>query len=308
MIVFSIISAVLLIAGVILLFGLTPEKITDYIMKVLSPKQTLRDRAMTVHGKKRIRRLTAGLLHIRHALAATGKGGSFALICALSLALMVVGCVLAFLLDNLFLLPVLSTALALIPFLYARNAILYYDRHIAEEMETALSVITTSYIRSKDIVSAVSENITYLKPPVRDILKSFVGDATAINSDIRASLTALRTKIDNDTFREWVDALIQCQDDRTLSDTLLPIVNKLTDIRVVNNELKTMLYEPKKEYYMMVFLLAGNIPLLYLLNGDWFQTLMFSLPGKITLAVCGAVILITAWLMNKYTKPVEYKR
>jgi hypothetical protein len=147
-------------------------------------------------------------------------------------------------------------------------------------METALSVITTSYIRSNDILTAISENFYYLKPPVRDIFKSFIGDATAINLDIRASLTKLKTKIYNDIFREWIDALIQCQDDRTLSDTLLPILNKLTDVRIVNNELKTMLYEPRKEYYMMVFLLVGNIPLLYLLNIDWFHTLILSLPGN----------------------------
>ena len=64
--------------------------------------------------------------------------------------------------------------------------------------------------------------------------------------------------------------MIACQDDRTLMDTLLPIVGKLTDVRIVNGDLKTLLYEPRKEYWMMVAMLIGNIPLLYLLNGDWF--------------------------------------
>ena len=35
---------------------------------------------------------------------------------------------------------------------------------------------------------------------------------------------------------------------------------------------------------------------------------VYRLPGKIVLAVCGVVILITAVLMMKYTRPVEYKR
>ena len=34
----------------------------------------------------------------------------------------------------------------------------------------------------------------------------------------------------------------------------------------------------------------------------------FTLPGKIVLAICALVILITALLMTKYTKPIEYKR
>ena len=53
---------------------------------------------------------------------------------------------------------------------------------------------------------------------------------------------------------------------------------------------------------------AISVPLLYVLNKDWYDALMFTLPGKIVLAVCGVVILITAVLMMKYTRPVEYKR
>ena len=100
---------------------------------------------------------------------------------------------------------------------------------------------------------------------------------------------------------------IQCQDDRTLNDTLLPVVTKLTDVRIVNNELKTMLYEPRKEYFMMVALVIGNIPLLYMLNKSWYSTLMDTIPGKIVLALSGMVILVTAMMM-KYTRPIEYKR
>lgn len=89
---------------------------------------------------------------------------------------------------------------------------------------------------------------------------------------------------------------------------MLPIVAKLTDVRIVNNELKTVLSEVKKEYWMMVCLVIGNIPILYMLNKSWFEALMFSLPGKIVLAICGVVILVTAAFMMKYTKPIEYKR
>ena len=308
MIFLYLISAIILSAAVILLLGLTPERITADIMKIISPKQTLRDKARAAQRKKKINRISAELSHIRMALAATGKDGQFAWICALSLILFTAGCILAVIIHNLFLLPILGIALALIPFVYARKTIAHYDKHITEEIETALSVITTSYLRSKDIISAVSENINYLRPPVRDVFKSFVGEASAINADMKDSLRNLKDKIDNYVFHEWIDALIQCQDDRTLSDMLLPIVSKLTDIRVVNNELKTILYEPRKEYFMMVALLVGNIPLLYMLNKDWFHTLVNSISGKITLAVCGAVILTTSLLMSKYTKPIEYKR
>ena len=69
-----------------------------------------------------------------------------------------------------------------------------------------------------------------------------------------------------------------------------------------------MLGEVRKEYWIMVCLVIGNIPILYMLNYSWFEALMFTLPGKIVLAICGTVILVTAMLMMKYTRPIEYKR
>ena len=91
-----------------------------------------------------------------------------------------------------------------------------------------------------------------------------------------------------DIFKEWVDVLIQCQDDRTINDTLLSVVAKLTDVRVVNNELKIMLQNARNEYWTMVLLVVGNIPLLYFLNKDWDNTLMFTTPGKMVLGIdCG---------------------
>ena len=50
----------------------------------------------------------------------------------------------------------------------------------------------------------------------------------------------------------------------------MPVVSKLTDVRLVNNSLKTMLAETRREYWMMVLMVVGNIPLLYCLNRDWY--------------------------------------
>ena len=308
MIVFYLIGFLLLCGAIVILLGLTPESITNDIMRLISPKQTLRDKVLIAKGKKRSKKLTAEILHIKDALDATGKGKQFTLACAASILLLIAGCIVAVVIDNYFLIPVLAVAFASLPFFYIKNTIGAYDRHVKEEMETALSIITTSYIRSDDILGAVQENITYLKPPVRGIFQSFVGDAMMISSDLKTALRNLKEKIDDSIFEEWCDTLIACQDDRTLKDTLLPIVSKLTDVRIVNNELKAMLAEVKKEYWMMVCLVVGNIPLLYMLNEDWYASLMFSIPGKIVLAICGIVILITAMFMMKYTKPIEYKK
>ena len=308
MIVFYLLSFLLLAAGTVILLGITPETVTDDMMRFISPKQTLRDKAQIAKGRKKSRRITREILHIKEALEVTGKGRQFTIACAASVVLVVAGCIIAVLLNNWFLIPVFAVAFAMLPFLFAKSTISAYEKHIREEMETALSIITTSYIRSDDIVGAFSENVTYLKPPMREIFQGFIGDATMISSDVKEAIRNLKEKVDNDIYREWCDTLIACQDDRTLKDTLLPIVSKLTDVRIVNNELKTMLGEVRKEYWMMVVLVIANIPLLYVLNKDWYHALMFTLPGKIVLAVCAVVILVTTLLMMKYTRPIEYKR
>ena len=305
---FPIISSALCITGIALVMGFTPETVTDDLIAIITPKDSLKNKVRSIRGNKKRHRLYRSLNKIKTALAATGKSKHFSIACFLSLVGFAVGIILSIIIDNLFLSPVLSVAFALLPFFYITNTLSYYDKHTKEELETSLSIITTSYMRTDDILLSVKENIKYIKPPLREVFLAFEGDATAISSNVKHALYNLKEKVDNEIFREWCDTLIQCQDDRTLKDTLQSVVAKLTDVRIVNNELKTMLSAARSEYWMMVALVVGNIPLLYVLNKDWFHTLLFTTAGKIVLGICGVVILITALFMMKYTKPVEYKR
>ena len=298
----------LITVGVIILLRLNPEKITDDLMRFVSPKQTLREKVLTAKGKKRSRKLTVELNRIRGALEQTGKGGQFSIACAASVVLMILGCILAIMIDNAFLIPVFAIAFAMIPFAYAKRTVNYYDNHIKEELETSLSIITTSYVRTDDIVTAVKENMQHLKPPVKEIFAGFVAENMMISADIKQSIRHLKEKVSNSIFDEWCDTLIACQDDRTLKDTLMPIVSKLTDVRIVNNEIKGMLVAARTEYFMMAAMVVGNIPLLYFLNKDWYAALMYTTLGKIVLAVCGLAIIVTAMLMFRFTKQVEYRK
>lgn len=303
-----LICFLLLAVGAVLLLKLTPERITGDLMRFVSPKQTLRDKVLTRKGKKKSRKITVELRRIKDALEQTGKGNQFAVACAASLLLMIVGCIIAIMIDNPFLVPVFAIAFAMIPFIYAKRTVAYYDNHVKEELETALSIITTSYVRTDDIVSAVKENIHYLKPPVKDIFAGFVAENMMISSDVKQSIRHLKEKVNNSIFAEWCETLVACQDDRTLKDTLMPIVTKLTDVRIVNNEIKGMLSSARIEYYMMTGMVVGNIPLLYFLNKDWFNALMFTTLGKLVLAICGLVIIVTAVLMLRFTKQIEYRK
>lgn len=308
MTVIYIIGFLLLTVGTVFILKLTPDQISEDISAFFDKKQSLRDKALTARGQKRKNKLIAELEKTKRALEETGKEKQFSVACAAALLLVVAGCVIAIAIDNPFLIPVLAVAFAMIPFAYLKKTISIYETHVKEELETALSIVTTSYVRNDNIVQAVKENIEYLKPPVRGIFESFIAETTVISPDIRQAIRNLRDKIQNTIFEEWCDTLIACQSDRTLKDTLMPVVSKLTDVRLVNNSLKTMLAETRREYYIMVAMVLGNIPLLYCLNKDWYDALMFTTFGKIVLTVCGVVILFTLVKMIKYTKPVEYKR
>ena len=304
----SVIASVLLIISIAIFFGLTPEQIADDMMKLMTPNDTMRDKAKNARGNRKKHRLYRILMNIKGALVSTGKSKQFTVVICASIVLFALGVIASVLIGNVFLMPVLSVTFALIPFLYITNTLSYYEKQTKAELETTLSIVTTSYERCDDIVQAVRENIRYIKPPLQEVFMAFEGEATAVTSNIKHALYSLREKVDNDIFREWVDTLILCQDDRTLKDTLQPVVQKLADVRIVNSELSTMLASARNEYWMMVALVVGNVPLLYLLNKDWFHTLLFSTPGKAVCGICGLVILITALFMKKFTKPIEYKR
>ena len=222
--------------------------------------------------------------------------------------MLIAGVFLALALSNLFLIPVLAIGMALLPFWYVLFTAAFYKKQLNAELETALSVITASYLRTESIITAVDENITYLNPPVVDVFKSFLNQTRLINSNVRIAVEELKEKIDNHVFQEWCDAVIACQEDKNLKSTLLPIVSKLSDMRVVASELEYLLYEPMKEFITMAVLLVGNIPLLYFLNRDWFNTLMFHPFGKLILAITGIVIFISLAAIIRLSKPIEYRR
>jgi len=304
----NLITSGLLIAGIALLFNITFEGIKEDILQFLKREKSLKTRVKETRGTGRKSKIITELKSINDALIATGKGGQFATICGVSISLFISGIVFAMVIDNIFLVPILAVAFAVLPFLYAKSMKRYYDKHIEDEIQTALSVITTSYIRTGDLLKAVSENVNNIKPPIRGIFKNFLNEAFMVNADLSFLIQKLKEKIQNDVYKEWCDALLQCQSDQTLKHTLEPIVGKLSDIRLINSELNTILYEPKKEYFVMVAMVLGNIPLLYLLNKSWYETLIHTMPGKFVLGVVGLVVFITALFMMKYTKPISFRR
>jgi len=298
-----------MIVGCFILLRLKPIEFTDAIMGRLTNRpKSLKDEINEATQRKKPSFLRREIMEAQDILALTGRSGRFSLICACSLLLFATGAAFAIMLQNVFLVPVLAVGFMFMPFWYVKLTASHYKKDIAAELETALSIITTAYLRNEDILTAVEENLQYLNPPVHSVFKDFLSQVRHINPDVDAALKSLRGKIDNGVFREWCDAVSDCQHDRGLKTTLTPIVSKLSDMRIVNGELEYLVFEPRKEFITMVILVLGNIPLMYFLNKSWYDTLMHTPLGQIILAVTAAVIFISTAFVIKLTKPIEFRR
>ena len=298
-----------MIVGAFLILGLRPMEFTDSLFAfLLRPKKSIREDIKESSGRKKVGLLRRELTEAQSILEMTGRGNRFSVICAISLALFCLGGSIAILLGNFFLAPVMAVGFMFLPFWYVKLTASHYKRDVSAELETALSVITTAYLRTEDIVTAVEENTTYLNPPVSKVFQDFLVQVRLVNPDVGAALSTMRGRIDNEVFREWCDALSDCQHDRSLKTTLTPIVAKLSDMRNVNAELEYLIAEPRKEFLIMVIFVIGNIPLMYLLNKDWYDVLMHTPLGQIILSVTAVVIFVSAGLVVKLTRPIEYRR
>lgn len=309
MILLNLIAFLGLVTGCFIIFSISPLEFADLLGKMFRNKEiTIKSKVEEVTRKRKLKGLRLLIQETKDILAATNKSAQFNMLCIFAFFLFALGAMIAISINNFFLLPVLAGGLALIPFWYIKFTGIFYKKHMNAELETALSVITTSYMRSESIITAVEENISYINPPVSDVFRSFLIQTKLINSNIKMALEILKLKIDNDVFREWVDAIIACQEDKSLKSTMIPIVTKLSDIRIVSAELDYLLYEPMKEFITMAILLLGNIPLIYFLNKSWYGTLMNTPAGKIILAICTLVIFVSLSAVIRLTKPVEYRK
>lgn len=289
------------------LLKLTGVSIKDIFSGMMNRPKSIREQIAEVNGKKK-NFIAREIDEVCEILRMTGRENKIPVIfiaCGISAA---AGAVIASLLSNPFMIPVLGGGCLFIPIWYVRLTASHYKKDIAEELETALSIVTTAYLRNEDIVTAVEENIPYLNSPIKEVFNEFLIGVKLIDADIVKGIGNLKQKISNDIFHEWCDALIACQYDRNLKSTLTPIVTKLSDVRIVNSELELMLAEPRKEFVIMAMLLVSNIPLLYFLNKEWFNILMFSIPGKIVLAIDVAAIFISGSFVIRLTKPIEIRR
>ena len=289
-------------------FRLLDIRFTDLFRDFINKPQSIRTQIDEATNRKKKRFIVRQIEEVSEIMRLTDREDKIPVVFIACMVFAIAGTIIASLFDNVFLIPVLGIGMMCLPVWYVKLTASHFKKDISEELETALSVISSAYIRNEDIVTAVEENVHYLNPPIKNVFTDFLVQLKLIDSDVVKAIEGLKTKIDNDVFHEWCDALIQCQSDRNLKSTLTPIVTKLSDVRTVNTELELMLAEPRKEFIIMALLVVATIPILYFLNKDWYEILMHTGIGKIVLAFDFAAIFVCGAFVVKLTKPIEFRR
>jgi Flp pilus assembly protein TadB len=298
-----------LVIGGFLMMSLSPMDFADNVAGLFrGRKKTLARKIKEANNTKKVKGIRKTILETKEILEVTGKQHLFGTLTVFSIILFIAGTFFSLMMNNVLMIPVMAVGFSLLPFWYVMFTANFYKKQLNAELETSLSIITTSYLRSENFILAVEENVNYLNPPVCDVFRHFLAQTNLINADTVLALENIKYKIANEVYREWIDAVIACQEDKTLKTTLTPIISKLSDVRVVSAELDILLYEPMKEFITMALLLIGNIPLIYFLNKSWFDTLMNTIIGKGVLAISAAALFVSLAAVIRLTRPLEYKR
>lgn len=235
-----------------------------------------------------------------------GQSDRYRRITRISLAAGVGGAVIGALLGNFLLAAVLAAGLYFLPLWLSQFTLYRYQQYISEELETALSLVTTSYLRSNDILAAIEENLETVSEPVHSVFTSFCNGLRYVDANAPAAIERMKGQLDNPQWREWCDVLILCQDNHLLQAALQPIVNKFSALKAQQEANQTRMMLPLKYAAGMAGLVTMFCPLLRVLNADWYGNLMHTVFGQVALAIAAVAVFVSLNKAIRLSRPIAY--
>ena len=71
--IYNIIASIMMVSAITLFLDLTPERVTDDILQIITPKDSMKERAKNLIGNRKKHKLYRALMKFKTSLAATGK-------------------------------------------------------------------------------------------------------------------------------------------------------------------------------------------------------------------------------------------
>ena len=300
-----LICALFVTAGLFILMDVRPRDVTDELKKPFEREVNRKKRIRFITGKKpsAVQRMMEEAVTM---LDASGMGEQVSTYRNMAILMAVAGFLFGMVIDNILVSIVLGIGLAMTPLTIIRIRTADYKRMVNEKLEMAMSSVTNSYVATGNLLTAVENVLPMLPAPVNTIFQRFVADMQYVDGNAIRAIQHMREASDNWYWTEWCNALIQCQDDVSLNRTLSGIVERLSESRQIQLEVDTTLRKHISDYVVTVLLVLGSIPLMGFMIPDWYSMLMDTVPGKITLAVVLATVLITSvWVSRAHSVDEE---
>ena len=190
----------------------------------------------------------------------------------------------------------LVPAMAALPWA-ALNLIGRRDRRgLRDRIENALGIVTNSYLRSQDIISAVKDNIGSIGGYPGLVFREFLTEVSLTDSDLAGAIAHMRDKTGDRGFRQWCTVLIQCLGDRELRFILPSVVAEMAEDRNALLEAEPAVMKARKDYLIVLILAVMQIPIIGRVNSDWYRTITATVPGQIIITVGFCVCAVCTWL------------
>lgn len=305
--------------GIVFIFDLRVSEILSIIKSYFSSIAITKDDAESQYKRnqslaktinfykgKKESFLTKEVLDARNILSETRQEAQYGKMLAQCLVFAALGVFIGILFKNIFLIPALALGLFFVPLWKVKLYHIKYEKYTAMQLESSISLITTSYLRNNDIIEAVTENLPNISGFLRNYFEEFVAEYK-VNANMKSCIRNLQRKINNAVFREWCDCLIRTYENSEMKENLLTIANKLSAIRIVQDELDAEMFTAILEYIVMMGILLIVYPMVYFINKEWFALYSTTI-GKIcvTFSVCVAVFAVKK-LFDVMT-PVKYEK
>lgn len=206
--------------------------------------------------------------------------------------------------QNIILILVLGIGLFFVPLWRLKLYRNKYRKYLTSQLESSVTLVTTAYVRSGDIIKAVEENIQDISPLLRPYFEEFLKETT-VNPSIKNCVRNLRDKVNNPTFKEWCETLIRTLDNSEMREALMPIAQKYSDIRIVQEQIDLETRQAILEYIIMMAMDVLVYPLIYVLNKEWWAYYSTTI-GHFIIAFSFAVVLFCIAKLVDISRPVEY--
>ena len=175
-------------------------------------------------------------------------------------------------------------------------------RELAENLESAMRIITHEYISTNDFEKAVAntvDNIEHDRP-----FREFLVDMNSVSSSVERNLRRLETKENNVFFSRWIDQLILTQTDRSQIANLMPILDEMNDAKTAQRRNDTQVAAAWREYFTLLFIILLSPLLVRVIQHEWYNYLITTFIGKILVIAMLACLVWATGRALKINQPI----